>query len=133
MLAFVHDGERALEVDGNNIVPFLLGHIEHHPVAQDAGNRNHNVQLAEIIHRSLYDIFSAGHGRHRFGAGHRRPAGFTNFVYHLLRYGNVGSRSIHVHAQVAHHHAGALSGHQLRHSPPDAAARSGYDCYLVFQ
>ena len=44
-------GERALEVDGDDGVPLLLGHVGEHAVAQDAGVVDDDVEVAERVDR----------------------------------------------------------------------------------
>ena len=39
----------ALEVDGDDGVPLLLGHVDQHPVAQDAGVVDQHVEVAERL------------------------------------------------------------------------------------
>ena len=41
--------EVALEVDGEDLVPLLLAHVEDHAVAQDAGVVDEDVDAAELV------------------------------------------------------------------------------------
>ena len=54
-------GEGALEVNGDDVVPFLFGHIEHHTVAQDAGAADRDVQPSEVVDGRLDDALAAVH------------------------------------------------------------------------
>ena len=41
--------EVALEVDGDDLVPLLLAHVEDHAVAEDAGVVDEDVDAAELV------------------------------------------------------------------------------------
>ncbi len=45
--------EVALEVDGDDGVPLLLGHVHEHPVAEDPGVVDEDVEAAELVDRLL--------------------------------------------------------------------------------
>ena len=111
----------------NHIVPLLLRHIEHHPVAQNPGTAHHNVQPPEIVNRRLDDALPPVHRSHRLGAGHRRAAAGLNLLRHHLRNGLVKSAAVHIHPRVNHDHPGPFLGHQLGNAPPHAPAGAGND------
>ena len=73
--------ERALEVDGDHVVPFFFGHVEDHPVSQDSGCGHDDVQAAKLVYglldqtlagRHLRDRVSVGRGFAARGANRRR-------------------------------------------------------------
>jgi hypothetical protein len=45
--------ERALEVHPDHVVPLLLGHVEDHPVPQDARRVDQDVEPPELAERGL--------------------------------------------------------------------------------
>ena len=50
----VRRSERPLEVDLDDRVPLCLGHVGEHPVAQDAGVVDDDVEPAEAVDRALH-------------------------------------------------------------------------------
>jgi hypothetical protein len=51
--------ERALQVHGDDRVPLLLGHVDEHAVAQDAGVVDDRVQVAERLDRGVDEALRA--------------------------------------------------------------------------
>ena len=127
------DGEGALEVDGNHVVPLLLAHVKNHAVAENAVAGYHRVQLAVVVNGGLDDGLTALHGGYRLLAGHGLAAGLANLRRHLLGDGLVGAAAVQVGAGVNYHYFGALGGHLQGHALANAASGAGYDCYLVFK
>ena len=123
----------ALEVNGDNVVPLLLGHVEYHAVAQDAGAAHHDVQPAEVVDGRLHDALAAVHGGHGLGAGDGGAAGVADFANHQLGDGLVKAGAVHVHAGVNHHDFRAFFRHQHGDAAAHAAAGAGDDGYFSFQ
>ena len=48
----------AFQVDPDHLVPFFLGQVEDHPVTQDAGHVDDDVQLAELLEGGLHEPFA---------------------------------------------------------------------------
>ena len=46
-------------MDGDDVVPLLLGHVVDHPVTQDAGCGDHDVDAAKGVERRLDDALAA--------------------------------------------------------------------------
>ena len=70
------DGERALEVNAHDVVELVLGHVEQHPLAQDAGDADHAVDAARTCPSPASTIAcAAGHRRDVAGDGDRLAAG----------------------------------------------------------
>ena len=63
--------EGALEVDLDDGVPLLLGHVGQHPVPQDAGVVDHDVEVAEALDGGVDEALRALPGRDVVAVGHR--------------------------------------------------------------
>ena len=126
-------GEGALEVDGDNVVPFLFGHVEHHAVAQDASHGDHDVQLAEAVEGGLDDFLAALHAGDVLGAGDGLAPRLAYLGDHHVGDRQVGAGAVDVDAQVADHHFRAFLGHQAGHAATDAPSGSGYNRYLILK
>ena len=109
----------------------LLGHIENHPVAEDAGAGDHDVQLAEAVNGGLDDFLAAFHRCHRFQTGDGLAALLPDFGHHLLGDGLVVTAAVHVDAGVNDNYLRALGGHQLGDAPTHAPTGAGDDGYFV--
>ena len=118
-------------MNGDDVVPFLLGHVENHAVAQDSGAGDHYVQPAEVVDGGLDDFLATLHGGDRLHARHGLAASRPDFLGHLGSYRVVLAGAIHVDAGVNDDHFCAFCGHFLGNTAPDAAARAGDDCHLV--
>ena len=65
-------------------VPFLLGHVEDHPVTHDPGVVDHDVDPSEVVERRLDDPLATRHGGHRLGARRGPAAGALDLAHHVL-------------------------------------------------
>ena len=74
----------ALEMDADNVVPLLLGHVEDHPVAQDAGDVDQDVELAELLDRLIDEPLAARHARDIHVIGDRLAAGGHDLLDHIV-------------------------------------------------
>src|SRR5262249_30573847 len=54
----------ALEVHGDNGIPLVLGHVHEHPVAEDPGVVDEDVEPAELVDRLPDEPFRSGEIRH---------------------------------------------------------------------
>ena len=115
-------GEVALEVGGDHGVELVLGHVEQHPLAQDAGHRHHAVDAAPPLDGGVHDALAPGHGAHVLGDGHRFAAGALDLLHHGLGDLAGGVLTGQPHADVGHDDLGALGRARQRAGPADAAA-----------
>ena len=99
-----------LRVDGDDVVPFLLGHVEHHAVAEDAGDRHDDVELAEVVEGGLDDILAAFHSGYGVVAGDGISAGGLDLCDDLGGRALRLSRSIDVASEVVDDDLCALRG-----------------------
>ena len=67
--------EVALQVDVDDRVPLLLGHVDEHPVAQDAGVVDQDVEVAEGLDGGVDETLAALPVGNVVGVGHRLAAG----------------------------------------------------------
>ncbi len=66
--------EVALQVDVDDRVPLLLGHVDQHPVPQDAGVVDQHVEVAEGLDGGVDQALAALPVADVVGVGHRlRP------------------------------------------------------------
>ena len=120
--------EVTLEVDVDDDVPLLFGHVEDHPVAQDAGVVDQDVQPAEVVQGLLYHPLAGGHVGDRVVVGDGVAAGVLDRGHHL-----VGRRRLTVQfaalraAVVVDHHPRALGSQQERMSASDPASGAGHN------
>ena len=125
-------GESAPEVDGDHVVPLLFGHVEYHPVSEDAGAGDHDVQLAEVVNGGLDYVLASGHGDNRVGVGHGLAPRGLDLRDHAFGQGVVRAGAVDIHSGVDHHYLRALFSHKLGDAGADAPARAGDDRYFAF-
>ncbi len=77
-------GERALEMDVDDGIPFGLGHVREHPVAEDAGVVDDDVQIAEGVERRLHEPLGALEVGHALAVGDRLPTHRLDLGHDLL-------------------------------------------------
>ena len=119
--------ERALEVHLDDRVPLLLGHVGEHPVPQDAGVVDHDVQVAERLDRGVDQPLGALPRRDVVAVGDRLAAHPLDLLDHVLRRAEVAAGAVDVATEVVHDHLGALASQRQRVLAPDAAAGSRHD------
>ena len=119
------DGEVALQMGLDDRVPLLLGHVEQHPLPQDAGHGHHPVDAAPALRAGPDDPLAAGQGGDALGHGHGLAAGGLDLGDDGL--GHLALRVLagQPHADVGHDHLGALGGGGQCHGPTDASAGTG--------
>ena len=115
----------ALQVGLDDCVPLILGHVEEHPLAEDASHCHHAVDPAPALDAGSNDLLSAGQGRDAFGHGNSLAACGLDLgdesVGHLALRVFAGHR----HADVSHNYLGALGCSGQGYGPSDSSARSG--------
>ena len=120
-------------MDGNNGVPFVLCHVEHHAVAQDSGGRYDDVELAVVVERGLDDVLSTLHRGDGIVVGNGLAAGVLYLVNDLVsgRVGHPGA--VNCAAAVVHDDLRAFSGEQLGYAATYASPGAGNDGNFVFK
>src|ERR1700722_17954171 len=107
-----------LQVHPDHVVPFLFRHVEDHAVAQDAGDVNQDVELAEFLDRLVDESLAAFDGGdiHMIGSGvATRALDFFDYIVgRRLRFFLSRDRD----AKIVDYHCASLCGE----CPRDAAA-----------
>jgi len=121
-------------VHGDDRVPVLLRHVEDHPITQDAGVVDHDVELAEGVERALDDALGGLEVGHAVAVGDRLAAHLLDLRDHLLRgRGGRRPRAVEVRAEVVHHDLRAVFREEQRLLAADASARAGDDRDLAVE
>src|SRR5439155_9977697 len=111
------------EMHGDHRVPLLLAHVEDHPLAEDAGAADEDVQVAKRLERGVDRGAAARHGRHALGARHRAAAARFDLLRDRLGGPARGLAAVHADAIVVDDHAGPGRGQAERHRATDSASR----------
>ena len=122
-----------LEVDVDDQVPFLFGHVEAHLVPQDPGVVDEHVEPAELVDRLRDQRLTAVPARDVVEVRGRLPAGGDDLVDHLLGRTLVGALAARLAAEIVDDDRGALGGEEQRLRPPDPATRTRDDRDLAVE
>ena len=106
-------------------VPLLLTHVEDHPVAQDAGDVDENVELAVLVERLAHHVLGGLVVGDAVAVGDRFAAGLFDLLDHFVGWSARRPCAVDVRAEVVDDDLRALSGHQLGDGCADAPARAG--------
>ena len=113
-------------MDVEDRVPLVLRHVEDHPVAQDAGVVDQDVELAERVDGGFDDAFGAVEVGHALEVRDRFAAEGLDFVHDPLGRTGVRAGAVEAAAQVVHHDFGAVFRQQHRFFTSDSAAGTGH-------
>src|SRR5580658_10795536 len=91
-------------------VEIVLAHIENHAVAQNTGVVDHDIQLAEIVDRTLDDALGGLEIAHALIVGDRLAAGRANFLDYLFGRRSRLSSAVEVTSKVVDDHSRAELG-----------------------
>ncbi len=119
--------EVALEVNLDDRIPLLLGHVEDRAVAKDARVVDEDVEVAIGLERLLDEILAALPTRDVVVVGARLTAGRLDLIDRLLRGPVVGTRAIPFAAEVIDDDLGAFRGQEHRVRTTDPASGTGDD------
>ncbi len=120
-----------LQVDVDDAVPLLLGHVDENAVPQDAGVVDEDVEIAEGFDGGVDEPLAALPVAHVIGIGQSLAAHLLDLVDDLLRRAAVVTRPVDGAAEVVHDDLGALAGKEQRVLAADAATGAGDDGRLV--
>ena len=125
--------EVPLEMHPNHIVELFLGHVEEHPLAQDASHAHGPVYGTPSLHGGADSILGHCHLRNVARHAHRlAPCGF-NFGYHGICYLAGGFAAVLLHPVIADHDPGALGSASQRDCLANASACASDYHILSFQ
>ena len=115
--------EVTLEVDVDDRVPLLLGHVEAHLVPEDPGVVDEHVEAAELVDRLRDQRLPAVPGGDVVEVRDGPTAGGDDLVGDLLGRALVRALAARLAAEVVHDDRGTLGREQQRLGPADAATR----------
>ena len=113
--------EVPLEVDADDVVPLLLGHVDEHAVPQDAGVVHQHVDVAEGVDGSLDQALGTAEVGDVVGVGDGLAAHGLDLLDHVMSRPGIRSRSVLRPSEVVDHDLGALTSEQQGVLPTDAA------------
>src|SRR5690606_32359171 len=128
------DVEAATQVNVDDAVPIVLGHLVEHHVTQDAGRIDHRMQAAEGVERLLHHALDGAVVGHAVRVGDRFAAGGADLLGDLLGRGR-GALVVPLQAaaQVVDDDLGAFLRGDQRAVAPDAVAAACNQDNLAFQ
>ena len=113
--------------------PLFGRHVEDHAVAQDAGDVDEDVELAEVVERHLDDALARVHLADVLETGDGVAALALDLVDDFLGRAGFTAAAVHVHAGVDDDDLGALGRHVDGDAAADAASGAGDDSCLTFE
>ena len=123
----------ALQVDAYHGVEVGFVHLEAHPVAQEAGIVDDDVEIAERVDRPLDQRTGTVPGGDVVPVGDGGAPGGGDLVDDGLRDRTVGPATVGRGPEVVDHDPGALGSEEHRLAPADAPSRPGDDGDLAVQ
>ena len=122
-----------LQVDVDDGVPLLLGHVDEDAVPQDAGVVDQHVQVAERFHGAVDQALPAFPVGHVVGVGDGFAAHALDLVGHLLGRRAVVAAAVHRPTEVVDHDLGALAGEEQCVFPADTPTGPSDDGNPTFE
>jgi hypothetical protein len=113
----------ALQVHGDHGVPLLLGHVDEHTVAQDAGVVHEDVEVAERLDGGVDQALAAFPVGHVVAVGDGLAAHALDLGHDLLGRRETATRAVGGAPEVVHDDLGALGGEEEGVLTADAAPR----------
>src|SRR6266851_3135247 len=130
---WTHRAVMPLQVHADHVVPFLLGHVEDHAIAQDTGDVDQDIEFAEFLDRLVDEALAAFDGRDIHMIGDRVSAARLDFFRDVI--GGRGGFFLprDRDSEVVDYDCASLCGECPRDTAADAAAAAG-DCgYLTVE
>ena len=124
--------EGPLEVDPDDGVPLVLGHREQHPVAQDPGVADHDVEPAEGVDGLLHEGTGGSEVADVGGVGDRLAAGSGDLVDDVVGRPGVAAGAVALAAEVVDDDLGAVLGEHQRVLATDPPPPAGDDADPTF-
>ena len=126
--------EAALQVRPHKTVPLVLGHIEDHPLAQNAVRADQYVESLELVERSLDHPLGGVHIGDIAHEGHGFAAGVADFLHDRLHFGGVHPEAtFNVEARVGDDNLRALLAEHTAEIGADPASAAGDDADSTVQ
>ena len=125
--------EVALQVHVDDRIEVILCHVDEHPIPQDAGVVDEDVQVTEVLNGGVDEALATFPVGDVIGVGHSLAAHGPNLIGHHLGCATVIARTVHRATEVVDHELGAFLGEEQGVLTTNAAACSGDDCYPSVQ
>ena len=123
-----HNRESALKVHRNNVVPLLLCHVVKHPVTQDAGDSNYDVNAAELVLCRFDDALPTVPSRNGIGRCDCVATSRNNVIYYLLGDRCRTTSAVQFSTDVIHDHTRPICRQFFGDSPTDASPGTSDYC-----
>jgi hypothetical protein len=117
----------ALQVHRDHRVPLGLGHVDDHPVAQDARVVHEHVQVAERVDGLAHEPLGTVPVGHVVAVDDRLSPGRDDVGHRLLGRSRIGTLAVRVAAQVVDDDLGTFGREQQRVLAPQAPTGTGDD------
>jgi hypothetical protein len=99
--------EVASHVHPDDVVPLIVGHIEDHSIAQDAGGVHHDVESSERINRLFDEPFANSGITDIVVNSNGAPTTIGNGTHEVSNQMRIGIVAVGVHARIVHDNVGA--------------------------
>ena len=114
-------------MDVDDGIPVALVHVEQHPVAEDPGIVDEDVESSEGVDGRVHERVRTVPVGHVVGVGDGLSAGGANLVDDGLRRPDIRTAAVDRRTDVVHDDRRALTGELERVAPADPAAGAGHD------
>src|SRR6185369_12453254 len=111
----------------------LLAHVEDHPLAQDAGAADEDVQVAELLERQPHDGLAPRHRGHALGTGDRLTAGLLDHADDFVRRRARRIAAVHADTVVVDDDLRARGRQADGHRPSDPRPAARHDRHLAVE
>src|SRR5260370_11474118 len=122
-----------LQVHSDHVVPFLLGHVEDHAIAQDAGDVDEDVEFAELLNSLIHQALAAFDGCYIHMIGDRVAATGFDFLGDIVGWRGRFLLPRNRDADVVDHDCASLRGECPRDAAANTAAAAGDRGYLTVE
>ena len=116
------------QVHVDDSVPFFLGHVDEHPVAQDAGVVDENVEIAERLDRTVDQTLRTLPVSDVIAVDDRLATERLDLFDDMLCRGQIRAGTVVGPTQIVDDETSPLAREQQRVLTPDATACAGDDC-----
>ena len=108
-------------------VPVLIGKVDQHAVAQDAGIVDESVEAAELVEGGLHQSLRPIRARDVVPVGHRPTPEGADLFDHFLGRPTRLAFAVDLHSEVVHHNGSTLAGQLDGVAAAEAPPRTGDD------
>src|SRR5207245_5001150 len=116
-----------VEVDVQHRAPLVAGHVDQHPVAQDAGVVDHGMEIAERLDSLVDEPLGAFGSGDVVGVGDCLSPEGEDLLDHLGGGARIRSPAVGCATEIVDYDPGTLAGQLERVLSPQASACAGHD------